>query len=42
MDAWRTACLRLPVRETANEQGLVELPVLGKRCGGATGAAAQQ
>ena len=25
MDAWRTSCPRLPVWETANEQGLLEL-----------------
>ncbi len=25
MDAWRTSCPRLPVWETANEQGLLDL-----------------
>ncbi|MBS0326636.1 MAG: 3-phosphoglycerate dehydrogenase [Proteobacteria bacterium] len=32
MDAWRTSCPRLPVWETANEQGLIDhLPTPGAR-----------
>jgi hypothetical protein len=31
MDAWRTSCPKLPVREEANDRGLVERDVVGGR-----------